>query len=40
MVDRACLPDKDSEHPPPGTRPNQLADPNQVLADRDVNSDA
>ena len=25
MVDRACLPDKDSDHPPPGTEPNGLA---------------
>ena len=32
MVDRACLPDKDSEHPPPGTD-RTVPNPNQGTAD-------
>ena len=32
MVDRACLPDKNSAHPPPGTDPN----PNLGVADTEI----
>ena len=32
MVDRACLPDKNSEHPPPGTD-RTVQNPNQGTAD-------